>query len=84
MVKEPNTNPNQPSPGPAGSAPLWYTEEELRHYLKALRHYSDEITSELAKDYAHNLQSAFQKGWEMSQRAQNTAGEPQTPQKKKE
>lgn len=53
------------------SAPLWYTPEELRHYLKALRHYSDEIATELASDYARNLQEAFQKGWEMSQRAPN-------------
>jgi hypothetical protein len=72
MKTKRNLNPKPPLDDATGSAPIWYTEEELRHYLKALRHYSDEIASELARDYARNLQSAFEKGWKMA--SQNKKG----------
>lgn len=54
-----------------GSAPTWYTEDEMRRYL-AHNNYSVEIADELAKQYANNLQKAFEKGYDIGKRrAQN-------------
>jgi hypothetical protein len=61
---------------PPCSAPVWYTREELRHYLTAFQHYHKDIANELCDDYAKNLQRAFEKGWEMATRkAQNEKGQ---------
>lgn len=49
-----------------GTPPLWYTAEEMRHYLTAFEHYSDAIAAEIATGYAYNLQHAFEKGWTMA------------------
>ena len=69
--KENTTNTKLPaSPplfAPAGSAPLWYTPEEIRHYLQR-SNYAPGIADELAADYATNLQKAFEKGFSMGQR----------------
>jgi hypothetical protein len=54
---------------PPPPAPLWYTENEMRHWLSCKK-YGDEIANELAKDYATNLQNAFAKGWAMAQNDQ--------------
>ena len=65
-----------PSARLIGSAPLWYTESEMYHWL-ILREYAPSIARELAKDYARHLQAAFDKGFEIGNRqAQNAAGEP--------
>jgi len=54
------------APAP-GYAPTWYTENELRYYLSR-NHYAKEIEDELAKNYAFNLQKAFEKGYEIGRR----------------
>ena len=54
-----------------GSAPVWYTEREMYHWL-ILREYAPSIAKELAGDYARHLQAAFDKGFEIGKRqAQN-------------
>lgn len=66
-----NENPKPPLADAIGSAPVWYTEGEMYHWL-ILREYAPSIARELSKDYARHLQAAFDKGFEIGKRqAQN-------------
>lgn len=48
-------------------APIWYTEDEIHHWLR--RHnYSEEISKELSGFYAKHMQLAFEKGYDMGRR----------------
>lgn len=49
-------------------APTWCTPDEMKHWLLR-QNYSEQIASELAQIIATNYQLAFEKGFEMGQRA---------------
>jgi hypothetical protein len=62
------TEPDKGRCAPArGSAPIWYTESEMYHWL-ILREYAPNIARELSKDYARHLQDAFDKGFDIGKR----------------
>jgi len=54
-------------PAPGSPAPIWYTSDELYHYLR-IQNYAQNIAEELSVKYAENLQKAFAKGWSMGER----------------